>query len=76
MSVSDGLGPSIFCRKWEELDGKLFYARQSRHSDIEIKISEAVFPIFPLTWLANNYVSRQGKGINRRNEITRHNSIL
>ena len=38
MSISDGLGPYIFCRKMEktqsmreEMDGKGFISRQSRH---------------------------------------------
>ena len=30
---------------------------------------KVIFPICTLTWRVNNYVSRQGKGIYRRNEI-------
>ena len=83
MSISDGLGPSIFCRKRErarpmreEEDGKLFITRQSRLSNFEVIFFYTLFPICTLTWRAKNYVSRQGKGIKRRNESTRHNIII
>ena len=46
MSVSNGLGPYIFCRELEkarimrkEMDGKVvFFCRQSRHCDFEVVI--------------------------------------
>ena len=67
ISISDWSDPYIFRRKMgktrsvkEEMEGKLFISRQGRHISflfIMIKI--------------NNYVSRQGKGINRRNESTK-----
>ena len=37
-----------------------------------VNVFKVFFPICTLTWRVNNYVSRQGKGINRRNE----NSII
>ena len=45
MSISDGFGPFVFCRKMEKarpmregMDGKLFISRQSRHSDFDAVI--------------------------------------
>ena len=51
----------------EEMEGKLFVSRQSRHISFVIIMIKVLFPT--LTW--QNYVSRQGKGINRRNESTK-----
>ena len=78
MSVSDGLGPSIFCRKMEkarpmreEMDGKVVYfPPESALLPLMLYFSAALFPICTLTWRVNNYVSRQEKNINRRNEST------
>ena len=39
-----------------------------------VNMIKILFTICSLTWRVNNYVSRQGKGINRRNEST--NNIL
>ena len=69
MFISDGLGPSIFCRKMEkarpmteEMDGKscLFPARVGI-SDFEVMMYELLFPVCALTWRVNDYVSRQEK---------------
>ena len=49
---------------------KLFISRQNWRFDNKVVIYKVVFPICTLTWRVNNYVSRQGKGINRRNEST------
>ena len=54
----------------EETDGKVFTSRQSRHFCFVINMIKVFFPICTLTLLVNNFVSRQGKGINRRNEST------
>ena len=79
MSISDGLGPSIFCRKMEkprpmreEMDGKVvFFPPESALLPLMLYLSTVLFPICTLTWRANNYVSRQErKSINRRNEST------
>ena len=69
MSISDGLGPSIFCPKMEEarpmmkeMDGKVVYfPPQSAFFNFEMMMSKVFFPICDLTWRVNNYVSRQGK---------------
>ena len=46
---------------------KLFISRQSWHFCFDFH-SCKYFHICTLTWLVNNYVSRQGKSIKRRNE--------
>ena len=69
MSISDGLGPSIFTRKtekarpmMEEMDGKVVYfPPESAYSAFGVPISEVLFPICTSTWRVNNYVSRQEK---------------
>ena len=77
MSIFYVLGPSIFRRKMEktrsmkeEMDGKLFVSGQSRHFSFVNSMIKALFPFCTLTWRANNNVSFQGKGLNRRNEST------
>ena len=69
MSISDGLGPSIFCRKMEktrpmteEMDGKVVYfPPESALFPLMLYFSTVLFPIYALTWRVNNYVSRQEK---------------
>ena len=69
MSISDGSDPYLFCRKMEktrslkeEMDGKVFIFRQSRHPfPLMINMIKILFPICTLIWRANSYVSRQGK---------------
>ena len=69
MSNSDGLGPSIFCRKMEkarpmreEMNGKVVYfTPESALSPLMLYFSTVLFPICTLTWRANNYVSRREK---------------
>ena len=69
MSISDGLGPSIFCRKMEkarpmreEMDGKVVYfPPESALLPLMLYFSTVLFPICTLTWRVNNYVSRQEK---------------
>ena len=69
MSISDGLGPSIFCRNMEkarpmmeEMDGKVVYfLPESAHFAFDVMISEVLFSICTSTWRVNNYVSRQEK---------------
>ena len=38
--------------------------------DFDVLICKVLFPNCTLTWRVNNYVSRQGKGMNRRKEST------
>ena len=52
---------------------KLFISRQSRHSDFNVSVMLVRFPICFLIWRVNNYVSRQGKGLNSKNESTQRN---
>ena len=66
MSISGGLGPSIFCRKlekarprMEEMNGKVVYFPPE--SAFDVMIYRVLFPICTLTWRVNNYVSRQEK---------------
>ena len=80
MSISDGLDPHIFCRKMEktrflteELDGRVFFSHQSRHYSFVNNMIKVLLPIRTLNWHVNNYVCRQGKGINRRNESSNNN---
>ena len=69
MSISDGLGPSIFCRKMErerpmmeEMDGKVvFFPARVGIFNFELMVLKVFFLICILTWRVNNYVSRQGK---------------
>ena len=69
MSISGGLGPSIFCRKMEkarpmreEMDGRVVYfPPESALIPLMLYLSTVLFPICTLTWRANNYVSRQEK---------------
>ena len=54
----------------EEMDGEVFISGRSGHfSSVDIMI-EVIFPICTLNWRVNNYVFRQGKSVNRRNENT------
>ena len=67
MSISAGLGPSIFCRKMEkarpmseEMDGKVvFFPPESALLPLMLYFSTVIFPFCTLTWRVNNYVSRQ-----------------
>ena len=52
----------------EEWGGEVFNSRQSRHFSFIYNIIKVLSPICTLIWRINNYVSRQGKGINKRNE--------
>ena len=69
MSIFDGLGPSISCRKMEkarpmkeEMDGKVVYfPPESALLPLMLYFSTVLFPICILTWRVNNYVSRQEK---------------
>ena len=76
ISISDGLGPYIFCHKLEstprmreEKDGKVFFTSEStfRLRCFNIVV---IFPICTLTWRESQYVSRQEKSVSRMNENT------
>ena len=75
MSFSDGVDPYFLRRNMEktrsmkeEMDGEVFISSQSRHFCLINNMIKVLFPICTLNWRVNNYVFRQGKGINRRNE--------
>ena len=75
MSIFEGSDPYLFRRKMEktrsvqeEMDGEVFISRQSRHFSFINNMVKVLFPICTLIWRVNKYDSRQGKGINRRNE--------
>ena len=77
MSISNGLDPYFFRRKMEktrsmkeEMDGEVFVSHQSRHFSLIDNMIKVLFPIRILKWRVNNYVSRQGKGKDRRNKST------
>ena len=79
VSISDGLGPSIFCRKMEnaqptreEMDWKLFISSQSRHCHIDSVIYKSTFPYLYLDLACKKLCFPPGKGKDRRNESTRH----
>ena len=69
MSISDGLGPSIFRPKMEkarpmkeEMDGKVVYIPpETAFITLMFYCYTVFFPICTLTWRVNNYVSRQEK---------------
>ena len=52
------------------MEGKVFFSRQSRHFPFVGNMIKVLSSICTLTWRENNYLSRQGKGLNRRNEST------
>ena len=69
MSISNGLGPSIFCRKIEkarpmreEMDGRVVYfPPESALLPVMLYLSTVLLLICTLTWRAKNFVSRQEK---------------
>ena len=69
MPIFDGSDRTFPCRKVgktrsvrEEMDGKVFISRQSRHTFPLINnMIKVLFPICTLIWRVNNYVSRQEK---------------
>ena len=77
MSISDGVDPYFLRRKMEktrsikeEMDVEVFISRQSWQFSFIDNMNKVLFPICTLNWRVNNFVSRQGKGVNRGNEGT------
>ena len=75
MSIFDELARYFFRRKVEkarsmkeEMGGMVFFSRQSWHFSFMDNMIKVVFSVCTLNWRVNNYVSHQGKGVNRRNE--------
>ena len=83
MSISDGLGPSVFCRKMEkarpmreEMDGKVVYfPPESALLPLMLYISTVLFPICTLAWRVNIYVSRQEKVQIGETKVQRQNCL-
>ena len=77
MSISDGLGSSIFCRKMEktrsmreEMDGKVVYfPPESALLPLMLYFSTVLF-LFVLDLACKQLCFTPGKSINRRNEST------
>ena len=78
MSISDGSDRTFFCPKMgktrsvrEEMDGRVFLSRQSRHPFLLINnMIIVLFPICTLIWRVNIYDFPPMKGINRRKKST------
>ena len=75
MSISDVLDPYFFRAQMEkthsgkkDMDGEVFIARQSRLFSFLNNMIKRLLPICSLNWRLDNYVSRQRKSKNRRNE--------
>ena len=72
------IGPYFFLskdRKDAGCEGRngwkgVYFPLELASFDFIVNMIKVLFPIGTLTWLVNNYVSRQGKGINRINEST------
>ena len=82
ISVSNGLDPYFFRLKKEktrsveeEMDGRMFVSRQSRHFSFMNNMNRVLLLICTSNWRVDFYVSRQGKDINRRNESTIINKL-
>ena len=77
MSNSDGLGPSIFCRKMEkarpmreEMDGKVVYFPPESALLPLIILFDSTCPYLYLDLACKQLCFPPGKGMNRRNEST------
>ena len=83
MSISDGLGPSIFCRRWKRRVlwwkrwmEKLFISRHSRHFWLWRDNVRSTFPYLYLDLAGKQLCFPPEKGINRRNESTGHKFLI
>ena len=68
--VFDLLFMFLFFVLAQEMDGEEFISLQCRHFSFTDKMVKVLFSISTLSWRVNNYVSRQGKGSNRRKDNT------
>ena len=55
----------------EENDGEVFISRQSRHISLLFTMIKVLFPTLYLYLARKQFVPRQRKGLNRRNESTK-----
>ena len=58
----------------EEMDGKKVYFPPESAIQLFFLLLQVLFPICTLTWCVNKNVSRQGKGIYKKNESTREDN--
>ena len=77
MSMSDGLRPSIFCRKrekarpmMEKMDEKVFFPARVGISNFDVILLDKTFPYLYLDLACKQLCFLPGKGINSRNERT------
>ena len=77
MSISDGLGPSLFCRMMEkarpireEMDGKVVYFPPESAFWLRCSNLQSTFSSLYLDLACNQLCFPPGEGINRRNEST------
>ena len=56
--------------KKKEMDGEVLISRQSRHFCFIDNMIKVLFPVCALVCRVNNYVCRQGEGINGRKQST------
>ena len=55
---------------------ELLTSRQSRRFDFVSVSIKLLFPICTLAWRVDNYVSRQGEGMTRRDENKNYEKIV
>ena len=77
MSFFDGLGLYVFRQKMrktrpvrEEMDREVLNSSRKRKFSFVNNLIKVLFPIYTSAWRVNCHVSRQGTGVNRRNEST------
>ena len=84
MSISNGLVPSIFCRKMEKarpmmegMVGKVvFFPARVGISNFDVILLDSTFPYLYLDLTCKKQCFPPRKRINRRNENTRHNFLF
>ena len=77
-SLFNGFCPYFACRKMGKtlttgvkIDRKVCISCQKWHFPFVINILKVLFLIWASIWRVNNYVSRQGENLNKRNESTK-----
>ena len=60
----------------EKMNGKVFFPARLGFSAFEDYVVIVFFPISTLIWRANNYVSRQGKGINGKMKVLKPQLLI
>ena len=84
MSISEGLDPSVFCRKIRSMRpvyvderGEICLFPACVGLFLWFSIMKVIFPVCTLTRRVDGYVSRQRIGIDRRSKITtKHNNCF